>query len=189
MSSEYAARHRFLADNFTRLVEGVTDWDAPTPVPEWRARDVVGHLAGWLPGFLAGGSEVELAPGPDAAGDPVGAWRHLREEVQGVLETPALAASAYENPHTGSSTVEAAVDQFYSNDVFMHAWDLARASGQDHGMDEAACEGMLSGMEPAEEMLRASGQFGVRQPVDASAPAPERLMAFLGRDPGWSPPA
>ncbi|MGN0064971.1 MAG: TIGR03086 family metal-binding protein [Nocardioides sp.] len=185
----YAQRHRTLAANFTRIVEGVTDWDAPTPVAEWRARDVVGHLASWLPGFLSGGSEVEIAPGPGVEDDPVGAWTHLREQVQGVLETPALAAAAYDNPHTGRSTVEAAVDQFYTNDVFMHAWDLARASGQADGMDEAVCEATLNGMEPAEEMLRASGQFGVRQPVEASAPASERLAAFLGRDPHWAPPA
>jgi uncharacterized protein (TIGR03086 family) len=189
VGSEYAARHRSLAANLTRLTEGVVDWDAPTPVPEWRARDVVGHLAEWLPGFLSSGSAVALSPGPPASEDPVGAWSHVRDGVQSVLETASLAAGSYENPHTGRSTVEAAVDQFWTTDVFLHAWDLARASGQEHGMPDATCAQMLADMEPVEEMLRASGQFGVRQAVAPETPAPDRLMAFLGRDPGWGPSA
>ena len=49
-----AADHDRIAARFTEVVDAVTDWDAPTPVPEWRARDVVGHLTTWLPGYLAG---------------------------------------------------------------------------------------------------------------------------------------
>ncbi|MDR6172864.1 hypothetical protein QE364_001574 [Nocardioides zeae] len=54
-------------------------------------------------------------------------------------------------------------------------------------VDEARCAEVLAGMEPIEEMLRASGQYGPRRPVADDAPASDRLMAFLGRDPGWRP--
>ncbi|NHB84556.1 hypothetical protein G7085_07850 [Tessaracoccus sp. HDW20] len=52
--STIAIRHAELAARFAAIAEGVTDWDALTPVPEWRARDVVTHLVTWLPGFLGG---------------------------------------------------------------------------------------------------------------------------------------
>ena len=37
-----AERYAAAADNFTRLVGGVSDWDGPSPVKEWTAREVVG---------------------------------------------------------------------------------------------------------------------------------------------------
>ena len=33
--------HRRVAADFTKVVDGVTDWDAPAPVEGWAARDVV----------------------------------------------------------------------------------------------------------------------------------------------------
>ena len=36
-------RYRQIAAAFSEAVAGVQDWDAATPVEEWRARDVVGH--------------------------------------------------------------------------------------------------------------------------------------------------
>ena len=47
-------------------------------------------------------------------------------------------------------------------------------------------------MEPIEELLRNSGQYGPRVEVPADADAQTRLIAFIGRDPGWrgqKPPA
>lgn len=44
-----AAEYREIAGRFTALVEGVPDdatWNRRSPVPDWTARDVVGHLVG-----------------------------------------------------------------------------------------------------------------------------------------------
>jgi hypothetical protein len=43
-------------------------------------------------------------------------------------------------------------------------------------------------MEPMDELLRSSGQYGPRVVVPAEAPAVDRLMGFIGRDPAWQPP-
>ena len=62
-----ADEYREVAGRFTALVEAVPDaasWDRPSPVPAWTARDVVGHLVGWFPPFLAGGAGVVLPTGP-----------------------------------------------------------------------------------------------------------------------------
>ena len=43
---------------------------------------------------------------------------------------------------------------------------------------------MLAGMEPIEESMRSSGQYGPRVEVPADADAQTRMLAFIGRDPG-----
>ncbi len=141
-------------------MQGVTDWDAPTPVPDWAARDVVRHLVEWFPGFIESGSDVRLRRGPSVDDDPVGAWEAQAASVQAVLDDPAAAAGTYSNPHTGELPVDQATDRFYTADVFMHTWDLARSTGQDDALDPATCAQMLAGMKPIEELIRASGQYG-----------------------------
>ena len=76
-----------------------------------------------------------------------------------------------------------AVDRFYTADVFMHTWDLARATGQDETLDPERCAAMLEGMEPMDELLRSSGQYGPRVPVPDDADPQTKLLAFIGRDP------
>ncbi|MCU1352226.1 MAG: hypothetical protein JWM05_1435, partial [Acidimicrobiales bacterium] len=67
-----AERHRAVARRFGEVVAATRDWQAPTPVAEWVALDVVGHLVEWFPAFLAAGG-VELPIGPDVEADPAGA--------------------------------------------------------------------------------------------------------------------
>jgi hypothetical protein len=49
-----AGEHRLIAGRFAQIADAASagDWEAPSPVPGWTARDVVGHLIDWLPGFL-----------------------------------------------------------------------------------------------------------------------------------------
>lgn len=184
---EAADRHRRHAGTFTELVRGTVDWAAPAPVEGWRARDVVDHLVTWLPGFLAADG-VELATGPSAVDDPVAAWEHHAGAVQALLDDPASAARTFSHPHIGELPLPTAIDRFYTTDVFMHAWDLGRAGGQPVALEEAEAAALLAGMEPIEELLRGSGQYGPRVPVPEDAPAADRLIGFIGRDPAWRPP-
>ncbi len=69
----------------------------------------------------------------------------------------------------------------------MHTWDLARSTGQDDTLDADTCAQMLEGMQPIDELLRSSGQYGPRVPVADDAPVQDRLMGFIGRDPAWRP--
>ena len=181
-----AQRHRLVAAAFADRVEGVSDWEAPAPVAGWTARDVVGHLVEWLPGFLAGGSDVALAA-VDAGADPVAAWHARANQVQAILDDPATASRRLVNPHTGEWPLDAAIDRFYTVDVFMHTWDLARATGQDDHLDEAFCAELVAGMASIEELLRSSGQYGPAVPVPVGADARTRLIGFIGRDPSWLP--
>ena len=179
-----AARHAVVAGDFGRLVARTPDWSAPAPVAGWTARDVVEHLVGWFPGFLAAGG-IELSSGPPVAQDPLGAWQHQADAVQALVEE--RGDESFTHPYAGTHRLADAVDQFYTADVFMHSWDLARAGGQDPGLDEDQAARMLAGMQPIEAMLRDSGQYGPAVPVPDDAPVVDRLMGFIGRDPAWRP--
>jgi uncharacterized protein (TIGR03086 family) len=187
LTAEPGQRHRLIADGFTRRVHGTQDWSAPAPVDGWAARDVVAHLVEWLQSFVASGSEVRLAGGPSPTERPAEAWDAHQRAVQHVLDDPELADSAFTNPHTGSMPLAQAIDRFYTSDVFLHTWDLARATGQDEALDPEMCAEMLAGMEPIDELLRSSGQYGPAVPVPDDADVQTRLIGFIGRDPKWAP--
>jgi uncharacterized protein (TIGR03086 family) len=185
-----ADEYREIAGRFTQLVAGVADdatWERRSPVPEWSARDVVRHLVEWFPAFLADGAGVVLPQGPDVDRDPLGAWRTMSDGVQAVLDDPTSGSKVVINPHIGEVPLPTAIAQFFTADVFMHTWDLARATGQDETLDPEACAGMLAGMEPLEDLIRNSGQYGPAVPVPADADAQTRLLGFIGRDPAWAP--
>ncbi|WP_068255128.1 TIGR03086 family metal-binding protein [Janibacter corallicola] len=177
------------AATFTDRVRGTSDWDAPTPVPEWRARDVVGHLTTWLPDLLAAGSPVELDPVPSADEDPVAAWTATDAQVRALLEDPASEQVVFSHQYIGQLPLPAMLDQYFTSDVVFHTWDLARATGQDDGLDEDYIAGALEGMAAQEELIRSSGQFGEQQPVPQDASVQERFLSFIGRNPRWAPPA
>ncbi|MFL6024406.1 MAG: maleylpyruvate isomerase N-terminal domain-containing protein, partial [Marmoricola sp.] len=91
MTSNPASEHREIAGAFGALVRSAdpSRWDDQSPVPDWRARDVVDHLVTWLPDLLSSGSSARLEAGPSAADDPVAAWEHHEAAVQALLDDPA----------------------------------------------------------------------------------------------------
>jgi len=176
-------RHERAAGRFTGVVDHVTDWDAPSPVPEWTARDVVMHLVGWIHDFLADGG-VDLTRHIDGD-DPVGTWHVHAAEIQRILESPA-AEDEFTHPASGTAPLGLTLDRLYTVDVLMHTWDLAEAAGLPSGLDPQECEELLEGMRQIEPMLRESGHFGkAAVPVPEDADGVIRLMAFIGRDPQW----
>jgi uncharacterized protein (TIGR03086 family) len=187
LSEAPAERHRQVGGTFTDRVRGTRDWDVPSPVAGWTARDVVRHLTEWFPSFLEAGAGVQLAHGPGVDDDPVAAWVTHCDAVQAVLDDPATPGRFLQNPHIGVVPLDRAIDQFYTADVFMHTWDLARATGQDDRLDPDFCALLVSGMVDVEEVMRSSGQYGARVDVPADADPQSRLLGFIGRDPLWKP--
>jgi uncharacterized protein (TIGR03086 family) len=182
-----ADEFREVAGRFGAVAAGVRhdQWDDPSPVEEWTARDVVRHLVEWFPPFLSGGAGIDLPGGPSVDTDPAGAWGQLQGAVQALLDDPGSAELVLSNPHIGEVALPQAVSQFFTADVFMHTWDLARATGQDDTLDPERCAAMLAGMEPMEGPMRQSGQYGPRVEVAEDADAQTRMLGFIGRDPGW----
>jgi uncharacterized protein (TIGR03086 family) len=90
------------------------------------------------------------------------------------------------NPHTGDLPLDQAIASFYTSDLFVHSWDPARATGQPINLDERRCAEVLAAMQPIEEILRTSGEYGPKVDVPTDASAMEQLVGFIGRDPRWS---
>ncbi len=185
-NQSYADEYREIASRFTELVEGVPDdtaWARQSPVAEWTARDVVRHLVEWFPSFLADGAGITLPQGPDVDEDPVAAWRTMSDGVQAVLDDPASHTKVLVNRHIGGVPLPEAISKFFTGDVFMHTWDLARATGQDETLDPQRCSLLLAGLQPLDDVLRSSGQYGPKVDVPDDADVQTKMLAFIGRDP------
>lgn len=172
-----------LAGRFGALL-GAADPDATTPCEGWTVRDVVAHVVDTQRDFLA---QHDLSSGPRPDLDDLDAgWRAHHAATVEVLARPGVAEKAYEG-HFGPTTVGETLADFYGFDLAVHAWDVARASGQPDpfGDEEAArLRTTAEGWGPA---IRMEGVCGPEIEVAAGASAADRLLGFLGRDPGWSP--
>lgn len=179
-----ADRYRSVAGQFTRRVEAVpTDaWDNPAPCEGWLARDVVGHLVGWLPGFFFATWDIARPPIPPVEQDPAGAWRALDTAIQAALDDPAV-AEAERDTRMGRSTFAQTIDTICTPDILIHTWDLARATGLDETLDPGEVHRFVEAMEPMDQMLRDSGHYGPRVAVADDADEQTRLIAFVGRQP------
>jgi uncharacterized protein (TIGR03086 family) len=180
--TDIAERFERITAQFTRRVRDTPAdaWDAPSPCEGWTARDVVGHLTEWIPGFF-GAQGVPFPPVPSVQDDPVGAWEVVRSTVAGALADPELAAKPVATPFSTQSLAET-VDMIVTGDVFTHTWDLARATGQDDTLDPEQLQVMLAAMGAMpEEALRSDGMFGPALEVPADADDQTTFLAYVGR--------
>jgi uncharacterized protein (TIGR03086 family) len=180
--NDIAERYDRITAQFTDLVRGVPAgaWNNPSPCEGWTARDVVGHLTEWIPGFF-GSQGVEFPAVPSVADDPVGAWETVQTTVAKALADPTVAAKEIETPFSKQSLAET-VDMIVTGDVFTHTWDLARATGQSEALDPDQLQRMIAGMgEMPEEVLRSDGMFGARIDVPTDADDQTRFLGFVGR--------
>jgi uncharacterized protein (TIGR03086 family) len=182
--SEIADRYRNVARQFSERVHAVPDgaWDNPAPCEGWVARDVVRHLVEWLPAFFFGTWDIDVPPIPSVDTEPVGAWDVVNDVIQTKLDDPEFAATERET-RMGRMSFEQTINTICTADVLIHTWDLARATGLDETLDADEVSQLVVAMEPMDQMLRESGQYGPRVPVHADADAQTKLIAFVGRQP------
>jgi uncharacterized protein (TIGR03086 family) len=187
-------RYRRRAEAFERKVAAAApgEWSEQSPCEAWTARDVVAHIVAMHAAMLRPVHRA-LGPAPSVEDDPLAAFRSARADVQAVLDSRELAEAECDAP-TGRMSVERQIDEVLSDDLVLHGWDLARATGQDDTMDPEDVARLWSSALaiPAELMqrLRTPGAFGpgieVYGPevaVPADAPLQDRLLGLLGRDP------
>ncbi|MEV2254905.1 TIGR03086 family metal-binding protein [Streptomyces sp. NPDC050147] len=179
------------------VAEGITDeqLSAPTPCPEYRVRHLLGHLVG-LTGAFRDAGRKDLGPGLDQSpGDSlpdVGPeWRvelpKLLDELVEVWRDPA----AYEGmTRAGGIDLPGAVAGAVALDeLVVHGWDLARATGQAYAPDEASLAVAHELLTPQEGDASEDSPFGTPVPVPDDAPLLDRVIGLSGRDPGWTPGA
>ncbi|MEU7058080.1 TIGR03086 family metal-binding protein [Streptomyces sp. NPDC046197] len=181
-------------DHLREVVAAVPEqaWGAPTPCSEWTVRQVLNHarvdqhvyelaLTGGRPG------SDPFRPADALDGDPVG-------ELDKVLRA---VADAYAQLPAGIDQVATPLGPLplplaaaaAAMDAAVHAWDIAVATGQDRALGNQLAEGIWPAAERLVDHLRDSyGVFAAARAVPDGCGRAEALLAFLGRDPHWTPP-
>ncbi|MCZ7529021.1 MAG: TIGR03086 family metal-binding protein [Acidimicrobiia bacterium] len=118
------------------LMAGVKgdQWDNPTPCAKWTVRDLAGHLVGGGTMFAASfrGDTVEVDADdetPDLLGDdPAAALAGMIADFEASAGSPGAMERDVVLPF-GTLPAQVALD-LVKFDLLIHAWDLARATGQ-----------------------------------------------------------
>jgi uncharacterized protein (TIGR03086 family) len=188
MTSAASDRYLRLASRYTELVSSVPveTWTNPSPCVEWTAIDVLHHVVTTeadLYGRMSFGSLLEL--GLTEPHDPAAlatAWTHVREVIQSTLNTPEQADLAYDG-FFGPTTFAETVDRFYSFDLVVHCWDLARATGMRayEVFDPAEITKCQTDFADLSDTMRQPGLLDPELTVADDADETTKFLAFLGR--------
>lgn len=186
---------RRLAD----LVAGVPDdlLGAPTPCPSYTLGDLLDHVGGLALAFTAAATKAG-AGGAGAQGPSGDASRLAGDWRASIPRRLDELAEAWRGPGAWTGTTTAGGVELPGevaglvalDELVVHGWDVARASGQAYGCDEHSLEAVhgfvaqFSG--PGQEAQR-EGLFGPPVEVPAGAPLLDRVIGLTGRDPAWTP--
>ncbi|MEV3969815.1 TIGR03086 family metal-binding protein [Streptomyces sp. NPDC050698] len=177
-----------------RLVAGVTDAQLadPTPCPKYEVRHLLGHLAGLAAAFRDAarkdlGATTDTSP-DSALPDLAPGWREELPEVLADL------GEAWRDPAAWTGMTRAggvdlpgevaglvAVDE-----LVVHGWDVARATGQAYDPDPAALRACHDFLAASVDDPQRGAIFGPVVAVDADASLLDRAIGLSGRDPGWT---
>ena len=176
-----------------RVVAGVRDDQLtdPTPCAGTSVAALLDHFLGLTLAFRLAAEKTPPPGGPTADADALpGDWRTRLPEQLDAL------AAAWRAPGAEEGLTEAGgvrmpartMGAVALNEVLVHGWDLARATGQPYRPDPGAAEVCLA---LAEEFAGApdlrNELYGPVVPVPDDAPVFDRLLGQTGRDPGWTP--
>ena len=179
------------------LLLGVDDGEltAPTPCPDWNVAALLDHLMGLSVAFTQAARKRVDTPGTSGPPPEPSAQhlsRHWRSRLPVLLEE---LATAWKDPAAWTGTSEAggvtmpaaALGHVAMNEVIMHSWDLARATGQEYAADPRILEILIEFLAqgPAEGT---PGLFGPIVPTDTEAELLDQALALAGRDAKWRPP-
>lgn len=185
------------AAQVARVADGVRDehLGLPTPCTDWSVADLLQHLLELTTAFTAAARKAALPE--DGAAQATGLPADWREQLVRHLD---VLVAAWREPaawqgetEAGGVTMPADVTAAVAVDeLVLHGWDLARATGQPFESDPVSVEASLgfaaSMSVPGEEAGR-EGLYGPVVPVPDDAPALDRLLGYAGRDPHWAPVA
>jgi uncharacterized protein (TIGR03086 family) len=125
---------------------------------------------------------------PPDGSDPAAAWRAHAATVAGVLAQDGVAEREYDG-YFGRTTIAATMADFYGWDLVVHGSDVARATGQDWSVSEAEAASLHATADGWGDALHSEGVCADPVAVPDDASTTDRLLARLGRDPGWRPSA
>jgi uncharacterized protein (TIGR03086 family) len=166
---------------FAQIAEAVGPGQltAPTPCPDVNVRMLIEHLidGSWYFADLLTGSAASVRAHP--AGSLPAAFRSAAARMLTAFAAPGVLAQDFESPIGRASGAQLAKVRLI--ELVAHGWDLARATGQ--SLTAFPADLSERTLMIAHELYsdRTPGRFGAPQPVSGTAPAADKLAAFLGR--------
>lgn len=167
----------------------------PTPCPAYTLGDLVDHLGGLALAFTAaatkaGGGAGSQGPSGDASRLGTDWQERIPRDLTLLVEAWRDPAAWSGMTRAGGVDLPAEVAGLVALDeLVIHGWDLARASGQPYDCDRPSLDAVhgfvtqFSG--PGQEAER-QGLFGPVVRVPDDAPLLDRVIGLSGRDPAWS---
>ncbi|MFF1681118.1 TIGR03086 family metal-binding protein [Streptomyces sp. NPDC058256] len=177
------------------LAAGATDEQlaGATPCPELAVHNMLGHLIGLAAAFRDAGRK-DLGPTTDtsptsAVPDIEPGWREALPKVMDELAEAWRDPAAWtgETRAGGVDLPGAVAGAVAVDELVVHGWDLARATGQEYEPDAAALQMSYQFLLASAEDPTRGGIFGPVVPVPDEAPLLDRAIGLSGRDPGWKP--
>lgn len=182
------------ADSLGALIREVPDamLDRPTPCPEYRLGDLIEHVGGLAVAFTAAAAKDAVGGSAAASGDLSRLGEDWRRRIP--RDLTALAA-AWRDPAawTGMTRVGGldlpgqVCGLVAADELVVHGWDIARASGQRFDCDREVLDGAREFLAQSADARPASGPFGPVVPVADDAGLLDQVIGLSGRDPGWQP--
>ena len=184
-----------------RLLDGVTDdqLTGPTPCADTSVAALLDHLMGLSLAFTWAARKTSAAERGGGSGPPRSAAEHLDPDWRTVLPGRLRElAETWRDPAAWEGITEAGgvtmpaeiIGVVALDELVLHGWDLARATGQPFACDPASTAAVLAFTTESAQPENAANRGGVFGPavnVPADAPAFDRALGFAGRDPGWTP--
>jgi uncharacterized protein (TIGR03086 family) len=162
----------------------------PTPCRAWDVRALVNHVVQDVRMFSASAAGTARQPrDEDVIGDHwTSTYRQAAEALLAAWRVPGVLDRTIRLP-IGEVPASWSVQQQVT-DVAVHAWDIAKATGQPTSLDPEVGQRSLDwarqNLAPQFRGDEASGKaFGYEVPVPDDAPLYDRLAGFFGRDPRW----
>lgn len=179
------------------LLDGVRDDQlaAPTPCEDYAVRELLAHLLGLSRAFTDAAAKV---PGPGTDEAPGASLPQLPEDWRSRLpsQLDELAAawrseSAWEGEtQAGGVALPGSVAGVVAlNELLLHGWDLARATGQEYRADPRSLRASIDMLARSRSAEERGTIFGPVVEVPEDAPLLDRAVALGGRRPGWTPQA
>ena len=166
-------------------VKGVTaaDLSRPTPCPDFDVRALLNHMIGGLAMLTtaAEGGKPPMPEGDQFGSDPAGAYDQRRSALITAVSGDGVLDRGWDLPFgtlPGSMMASIAFMEHLT-----HAWDLAKATGQDSTLPADLVGECMEVVTPMDAMLRMPGVCGAAIAVPDSARPQDKLVAFLGRNP------
>ena len=158
--------------------------DIQTPCREWKVAQLIDHMVGgqhWARSAVQGVEMSENGEG-SAQGDFAATFdQAAQDNLAAFSEDGALQRTV--NPGFGDMPAVALMG-LSTTDTFTHAWDLARATGQDTNLaPELAAQLLEQSRQSIQPGFRSEegSIFGLEQSAPDGASPADALAAFLGR--------